>query len=172
MQQNNTSSERSGNTSLLFSLLLLLVFVLSAVFLILIGSQVYANIRERNSNSFYSDTASNYIVNKIRQMDAKDSIELRTEEGKQILVIKTNQGTETFETWIYTKDGSLMELFTPTDSGLTIQDGLEILPCYDVSFTLDSKTNLLGITITDTKGESSHTTNLLLRSNNVRRSSY
>ena len=77
MKQTNISLERTGRMSVLFSLLLLFVFLLSTVFLILIGSQVYQNIRQQNTNSFYSDTASNYIANKIRQLDTLDAVQIR-----------------------------------------------------------------------------------------------
>lgn len=164
MRPSNTSSEHSGRMSLIFSLLLLVVFLLSTIFLLLIGSQVYQNIRERNSDCFYSDTASNYIVSKIRQMDAQDAIEIRKEDGQDILVITTEQNEDKFETWIYTKDGSLMELYAPNNSGLTRKDGLPILPCSNVSFTFDTGKNLLGITV-ETNKKTFHTIHLLLRSN-------
>lgn len=165
MKQTNISLERTGRMSVLFSLLLLFVFLLSTVFLILIGSQVYQNIRQQNTNSFYSDTASNYIANKIRQLDTLDAVQIRKEDGQEILVITSEEDNTTFETWIYAKDNSLMELYTPANSGLTVDDGLPILPCESLSFSLDAKTNLLTITLKQQKNEPSYSINLLLRTN-------
>lgn len=164
MKQNNSPSEHISKISVLFSLLLLLIFLISTIFLVLIGSQVYENIRQRNSVSFYSYTASNYIANKVRQMDAKDCIELRTENNCQILVLKAEQNNEIYETWIYAKDGQLMELYTPKESGLTLQDGIPLFPCNNLTFSLNQQKHLLTITLKQQKNEPVYTINLLLRS--------
>ena len=58
-----------------------------------------------------------------------------------------------------------MELYTPANSGLTVDDGLPILPCESLSFSLDAKTNLLTITLKQQKNEPSYSINLLLRTN-------
>lgn len=47
----------SGKTGFLFSMLLFFVFLFCSVFTVLIGSRVYENIRERDNDSFYRDTA-------------------------------------------------------------------------------------------------------------------
>lgn len=166
MKQNNISFEHTSRMSILFSLLLLFVFILSTVFLILIGSQVYQNIRQQNTTSFYSNTASNYIANKIRQLDTLDAVQIRKEDGQEILVITSAEDNTKFETWIYAKDNSLMELYTPADSGLTVNDGISILPCESLSFSLDSKKHLLTITLKQQKNVPSYSINLLLRTNN------
>lgn len=165
MKQNNISFEHTSRMSILFSLLLLFVFILSTVFLILIGSQVYQNIRQQNTTSFYSNTASNYIANKIRQLDTRDAVQIRKEDGQEILVITSEEDNTKFETWIYAKDNSLMELYTPANSGLTVNDGIAILPCESLSFSLDSKKHLLTITLKQQKNAPSYSINLLLRTN-------
>lgn len=95
----------------IFSMLLFLVFILCSVFTILIGSRVYGNIRARNDAAFYSDTALSYITNKVRQSDRTGSISVRTVEGQSILVLASDYDGILYETWVYTKDGSLLELF-------------------------------------------------------------
>lgn len=90
-----SSSEQTERVNFLFSLLLLFVFLISAIFLILIGSQVYTNIREKNSQSFSTDTASNYIINKVRQFDHSQAITIREIEDTSILVLTNEQeGTQ------------------------------------------------------------------------------
>ena len=166
MKQNNISFEHTSRMSILFSLLLLFVFILSTVFLILIGSQVYQNIRQQNTTSFYSNTASNYIANKIRQLDTLYAVQIRKEDGQEILVITSAEDNTKFETWIYAKDNSLMELYTPANSGLTVNYGISILPCESLSFSLDSKKHLLTIKLKQHKNAPSYSINLLLRTNN------
>lgn len=164
MSMYRSSSEQTGRVNFLFSLLLLFVFLISAIFLILIGSQVYTNIREKNSQSFSTDTASNYIINKVRQFDHSEAITIREIEDTSILVLISEQEGSIYETWIYAEDGVLKELFTPQNSGLTKKDGLSILPCYFATFSFEEKTRLLTITLQPTKDSPDYSTHLLLRS--------
>ena len=49
-------TQNSGRTELLFSMLLLFVFLLCSIFTVLLGSRVYENIRARDNESFYRET--------------------------------------------------------------------------------------------------------------------
>lgn len=146
-----TSGRPTGNMDFIFSMLLFLVFILCSVFTILIGSRVYGNIRERNDASFYSDTALSYITNKVRQSDRADSVSVRTIEDQNVLVLTSEYNGILYETWIYTKDGALLELFSEQGSGLTTQDGLPIMDCPPISFSIDNTANgeMLGVTLED-----------------------
>ena len=55
----------------LFTMLLFLVFVLCALFSVLMGSRVYENITKRSDENFSGTTALSYIANKIRQGEAE-----------------------------------------------------------------------------------------------------
>jgi len=57
----------------LFTMLLFLVFVLCALFSVLMGSRVYENITKRSDENFSGTTALSYIANKIRQGDREDA---------------------------------------------------------------------------------------------------
>ena len=56
----------------LFTMLLFLVFVLCALFSVLMGSRVYENIIKRSDANFSGTTAISYIANKIRQVTEKE----------------------------------------------------------------------------------------------------
>ena len=157
------NSRPSGSIDFIFSMILFLVFILCSVFTILIGSRVYSNIRARNDAAFYSDTALSYITNKVRQADRTDSVEVRSIDGQNVLVLSTGYDGVLYETWIYTKDGSLMELFSEQSSGLSAEDGLPVMECPPVSFVMDRAADgeMLVITL---EGESSITAKLFLRS--------
>lgn len=127
-------TQNSGRTELLFSMLLLFVFLLCSMFTVLIGSRVYENIRARDNESFYRDTALSYVVNKVRQADETGAVEVRDEGDTSVLVLTSQINGSLYETWIYTLDGTLRELFTPKDSGLTTADGLEISSCPKLTF--------------------------------------
>lgn len=133
----STSTQSLKGMELLFSMLLFLVFILCAVFTILIGSRVYENIRGRNDAAFYSDTALGYITNKVRQNDSASSVSVQEIEGNSVLILTSGTGETVCETWIYTGDGMLKELFTIRGTGLGIRDGLDIMECLGCSFSLE-----------------------------------
>lgn len=153
MRKSN-SAQSMKSMELVFSMLLFLVFVLSAVFTILIGSRVYENIRARNDASFYSDTALGYITNKVRQTDSAGSVTVQEVDGVSVLLLYSGTEETPCETWIYTANGQLQELFTLTGSGLGVGDGLSIMECQDVSFSLEETDNgaLLNINLSTDSG--------------------
>lgn len=159
-----TVSRPSEGMDFIFSMLLFLVFILCSVFTILIGSRVYGNIRARNDAAFYSDTALSYITNKVRQSDRTGSISVRTVEGQSILVLASDYDGILYETWVYTKDGTLLELFSEQGSGLTVEDGLPIMDCEPISFSIADKKNGAMLEINLEETPSPRTASLFLRS--------
>ena len=143
----------------LFTMLLFLVFVLCALFSVLMGSQVYENITKRSDENFSGTTALSYIANKIRQGDRQDGVDIIEVDGTSVLQLKQKIGEETYHTWIYWKDGSIRELFTDENSGLGLEDGLEILECSGLS--MEKKGSRI---ILQTQGEGAASLKLSLRS--------
>ena len=143
----------------LFTMLLFLVFVLCALFSVLMGSQVYENITKRSDENFSGTTALSYIANKIRQGDRQDGVDIIEVDGTSVLQLKQKIGEETYHTWIYWKDGSIRELFTDENSGLGLEDGLEILECSGLSMEKKGSSIVL-----QTQGEGAASLKLSLRS--------
>ena len=153
-------TEKKGNTmSVLFTMLLFLVFVLSALFTVLIGSRVYENITARSDLNYTGNTALSYIANKVRQGDRAGLVEVVEVEGTPVLEMKQEIGGSEYVTWIYWKDGAIRELFTDTESGLGLEDGLDILECGGLK--LSRKGKLLQI---ETLGQGGGSISLSLRS--------
>lgn len=98
-------------------------------FSVLMGSRVYENITKRSDENFSGTTALSYIANKIRQGDREDAVDIIEVDGTPVLQLKQKVGDEMYHTWIYWKDGQIRELFTDENSGLGLEDGLEILEC-------------------------------------------
>lgn len=143
----------------LFTMLLFLVFVLCAPFSVLMGSQVYENITKRSDENFSGTTALSYIANKIRQGDRQDGVDIIEVDGTSVLQLKQKIGEETYHTWIYWKDGSIRELFTDENSGLGLEDGLEILECSGLFMEKKGSSIIL-----QTQGEGAASLKLSLRS--------
>ena len=130
-------------TGALFTLLLFLVFVLSALFLVLMGGKVYENINNRMEMTYREDVALSYIANKVRQGDEAGSVTLKEESGTKVLEIKQDIQGSVYVTSIYYQDGKLWELFSGEGSGLLLGEGNEILSCSPVS--MEMKDGLLHI---------------------------
>ena len=111
----------------LFTMLLFLVFVLCALFSVLMGSRVYENIIKRSDANFSGTTAISYIANKIRQGDRENSVDIIEVDGTSVLQLKQQVGEEKYHTWIYWKDGSIRELFTDENSGLGLEKEKNII---------------------------------------------
>ncbi len=141
MANESASRRPSRGAEQLFPALLFFVFLICTIFTILIGSRVYENIRGRDNASFETDTALAYITNKVRQNDKQDAIEVRDINGCSVLVMLSRYGNTDYETWIYESGGQLKlkELFSRTDSGLGVDDGLDIMDCRRLTFAIEER---------------------------------
>ena len=72
-------TQQKGQTvNLLFTMLLFLVFVLCALFTVLIGGKVYENINSRIEENYSGQVVLNYVANKVRQNISVRQLALRT----------------------------------------------------------------------------------------------
>lgn len=131
------SKHKGHSFSILFTMLLFLVFVLCALFTVLIGGRVYENINVRMTENYTSGVVLGYVANKIRQGDAAGMVDVRTVEGTQVLELKEQIGEQTYVTMIYYKNGNVRELFTTETSGLTLADGLPVVSCEGLDLKKD-----------------------------------
>lgn len=115
--------------NLLFTMLLFLVFILCALFTVLFGGRVYENISARMEDSYSGSVALNYVANKVRQGDRAGLVRVVEIEGTPVLELAQEINGSRYVTWIYHREGTIRELFTREDSGLTLADGLEIIEC-------------------------------------------
>ena len=120
--------------NLLFTMLLFLVFVLSALFTVLIGGKVYENINSRIEENYSGQVVLNYVANKVRQNDKADSVIVRNIDDTAVLELSQEINGISYVTWIYYMDGAVRELFTNAGSGLGLADGLEIIDCQGLTF--------------------------------------
>lgn len=127
---------QGGVAGVLFTILLFLVFVLCALFSVLIGGKVYENINARTENTYRGDVALSYIANKVRQGDEAGRVFLSEDKGVTVLKLEQSIGESVYVTDIYYQDGRLWELFTDAQSGLSVGDGNEILECSEVSMEM------------------------------------
>ena len=154
--------QQNGQTmNLLFTMLLFLVFVLCALFTVLIGGKVYENINSRIEENYSGQVVLIYVANKVRQGDRADSVTVREIEGVPVLELSQQINGSSYITWIYYRDGAVCELFSDPADGLGLEDGLKILECegFDVGQSEDKR-----IIHIATEGEGSGSLSLALRS--------
>lgn len=132
---NNDKNVRGQSVSFLFTMILLFALGISALFTILFGAEIYENINKRAETNFSNSTAFAYIANKVRQHDSAGSIRVEDVQGISVLKIEETYGKTQYHTMIYCKDGMLKELFTAVDSGLTLEDGLDVMELEDLSLS-------------------------------------
>lgn len=129
------AGKRGQAVNVLFTMLLFLVFVLCALFTVLIGGKVYENISARMEENYTGSTALNYVANKVRQGDENGAVSVVAIDGTSVLQLEQKFGEDTYVTWIYYLDGSIRELFTDPLSGLSLEDGLEIMDSEGLTFS-------------------------------------
>lgn len=153
--------------NVLFTMLLFLVFVLCALFTVLIGGRVYENINARSQDNFTGSVALQYVANKVRQADIEDAVRVRVIEDTPVLELESRLEGGNYVTWIYYYEGSICELFTDPSYGLGLADGLKVLECdgFTVSQSEDG-----GLIRMETDGAGGGSLTLALRS--TERSSY
>lgn len=125
---------KSQTVNLLFTMLLFLVFVLCALFTVLIGGKVYENINSRIEENYSGQVVLNYVANKVRQGDQAGSVAVKTIEDTAVLELTQELKGRAFVTWIYYRDGAVREVFTNVGSGVGLKDGLEIMKCGGLEF--------------------------------------
>ena len=130
--------QKSQTVNLLFTMVLFLVFVLCALFTVLIGGKVYENINRRIQENYSGQVILNYVANKVRQGDQAGSVTVKTIEDTQVLELSQEIDGRKFITWIYYEDGAVRELFTNEGSGLGLKDGLEIAECQGLTFAKEN----------------------------------
>lgn len=114
------SRENQHMIDILFVLSLFCVFAVSSVVIILFGAHIYRSTVSQMDDNYTARTSIAYITEKIRQADEKNAIEIRNENGHQILMMTTMIDDTAYATSLYEYDGWLYELFARTDIELSL----------------------------------------------------
>ena len=120
---------------ILFVIALFCLFVLSAIFLITIGANIYSKTMANMDTNFNSRTAIAYITERVRQSDENDSIDIGNFEDCPSLIIYSTKGDKDYITYIYEYEGELRELTVRSDVELSPKAGQSIIEVQE--FTLE-----------------------------------
>lgn len=131
---------------ILFVLALFGIFVLSAVFLISIGANIYSATVKSMDNNFNSRTAVAYILEKVHQSDEEGSITVGDFEEYPSLIISSYSNDKEYITYIYECEGALRELTVRSNVSLSPKAGQKILDVDSFNISMGSD-NLISCSI-------------------------
>lgn len=132
----------------LASLLLFGVFAACVLMVLLTGADAYRRLTERDQAAFDRRSCTQYIATRVRQTDRLGGIEVVDFGGGDALLLGAD---EDYATWLYCRDGWLMELYCYAEEPLEPEDGERLLEAERMELSLEE--GLLTVTIVTPGGE-------------------
>ena len=146
-----TIHTRSHAINLLFPLIILLIFALSAVTVVLFSAKAYQHAVTQSEQNFTARTSAAYIREKAHRCDTDGGITTGKFHGKQALILEETADGRQYRTYIYENGGKLMELFAGRNVTASLTAGTEIMPLN--KFTVKRVSDhLIRFSCTDTDG--------------------
>ena len=99
------------STQTLFALLIACVFTAASLFLVVLGADSYRNSLHSITVNHQIRAALSYTANQIRSADNAENISIESLGGQQVLLIRSEEAERNGNTYLYFRDGYLMELF-------------------------------------------------------------
>jgi len=137
----------------LLALMVFGVFAACLLFLLLTGADAYQKMRQRDTATYESRTAVQYMTTRVRQADRAESITAEMFDGLDALVLQEEIEGETYETKLYCYDGWLTELYAAADSDLSPADGEKILELKGLELSLQDGLLQAKLTLPDGREE-------------------
>ena len=138
---------------LLFILILLFTFAVSALVIVMIGANVYKSVVDDMQSNYALRIPLSYISSKIKQHDQAEAVHLVLKEGTPVLVLDSTIDEVAYENWIYAYDHQLYEVLLEKGDTLVLSDGITIMPLVGLDFNMPSD-GMLEIRSYDAAGES------------------
>lgn len=132
----------------LAALLLFGVFAVCVLAVLLTGAKAYRRLTQRDQLAYDRSICLQYIAAKVRQSDRLGEILVEDFQGSSSLVLEAGQD---YSTWIYCREGWLMELYCYAAERLAPEEGRPLMELGDLSFSLEG--GLLTINLTTPQGE-------------------
>lgn len=120
---------RSKNHSvdLLFTISLFFVFTITALYVTMAGANLYENTVSQTSRDYSIFTPLAYLEQKIQGYDTSGGISVMREDTQDILCLHETIDGNNYTTYIYTRDGKLMELFLKDGGTPDFQSGTSLM---------------------------------------------
>lgn len=138
-------------TDIVFILSLFCVFAVMALFVVVLGANVYQGISADMAANYNARTSIAYLGEKVRQNDVAGGVDLREVDGGDALVLVQQVEGREYETWIYVSDGMLREVTVAAGTQVHAGDGQEIMELNTLVLGREDG-NLIGMEATDADG--------------------
>lgn len=142
--------QKSHAADLLFTISLFCVFAISALAVTASGAGIYQRIVHRSESDYTLYTALTYVEQKAKNCNLKGGIDLKILEGQQVLCLYEQKAGVSYTTYIYQYEGSLCELFLPSDRQPLLDLGTPLLELS--ALELGWEDGLLSVTAEDAQG--------------------
>lgn len=143
-----------------FIFALLSAFALLSLIVVIVGAKSYRMINTMAEEAFVSRTGMSYLVGKVRAADEAGQLQIREEDGTQVLELGQVIDGERYFTYIYCLDNEVREYFARADLAFTPAYGEKIFEASGLSLSLSG--GLLTIQLLDIDGNA-HTSALYLQ---------
>ncbi len=146
-------NQRKGKLALIFTLALFAVYTFSALFLAIIGVDVYEKNVESSNENYNIRTSVLYLTEKIRQNEMNGMVRVDELHSSQAIVLSQEINELIYETWVYVENGYLCEVLVPEGYEVMENTGQEIMPMSGLEFEMNSE-GLLSLSVLDEDGNS------------------
>ena len=143
--------KKKHSIDFLFVIFLFFIFVIMSVSLVFVSVNIYNSISDRQENNNISRTTLSYIANKILSANAyEDKVSIIEKDGKDVLMINSQDNEMKYSTLIFYKDGYVKEANILKDSQFTLDFGNNLIKTAGLEFEIVD--NKVFISVTDNKG--------------------
>ncbi len=151
---------KSHTIDIFFVVSLFALYVLSSLFLSVIGADVYRENVTLSEANYNVRTSVLYLTEKVRQNETGGDVRSDSFGGHDALVLSEHYNGNTYETWIYIEDGYLCEVYLAANVSPMPGIGQKIMEVNALTVTSDNM-GLLTIGITD-KNDNSYSSRVYL----------
>ncbi len=147
----NFEHSKKHTVDILFIITLFGAFIVSALFIVVLGAHVYESTVNDMESNFTSRTAIAYVTEKIRQHDSSDAISIISVDSAPVLSLYQEYDNIPYYTYLYAYDGYLKEITVKENYPLSLDQGQNILTIS--AFNMKKVTShLYSFNITDNSG--------------------
>ncbi|WP_283607394.1 DUF4860 domain-containing protein [Faecalispora anaeroviscerum] len=134
------------STQTFFALLIACVFTAASLFLVTLGADAYRNSLHSITVNHQIRAALSYTANQIRSADNADNISIESLDNQQVLLIRSQETEKSGNTYLYFRDGYLMELFAGDQDPFEPEYGEKITQINQFAVTKSGKLFVISAT--------------------------
>ncbi len=142
---------KNQTADMLFVVILFSLYTFCALFLSVLGADVYRRNVEDAENNYSVRTSSLYLAEKIRQNETADAVHISTYNDSPALVLTQTINDKKVNIWIYLENGYLCEATLNEGVNLISGIGQRIVPVEEIEFDKNSD-GLLKINVVEVSG--------------------